>query len=488
MTFRYSNTKFLTVLDPLPLENIGWEAVAYHVSNNGDLTVMQRVYRFIEMTGSKVRNDFGFGSITLPKEDPLWSELLPSPLAGVNPLDREFLWRMYEDGVLRHEFFGEDILEGIASDSPTVTIAGRTPEKLLEGGVHVPAWAETQTITLTDDATEGQFILRYGKQRSDPIPHNASAAAFKSAILSGVTTLNSSDLEVSKDVSKGERTWFIRFVGTFILGNKRPRGFRPGRSNVREEAGGDRIAPEVSDIEQVDFYADPEPRTAASVFLDCLARCKSRGVLPLVTPMFSAETDSFGEAWTDNDVHEVNGGETLLGLLQRFSEAYGWEFRMLPGFRLQVVQAGFGVNHSDNVRFWLGGHQITHELNRTSRDVMSLVWSQTDSNYIASASGTSDTTSIIRETWIDGFSGKAGYAQKVANETLSHRLNQVKQRSIKLPYNVDDQHRLFTDFTYCDTIGVEDDRNVMHALKIDSVSWKVGPESPIDFEVTFLGE
>lgn len=486
MGVNYSNAKFLTILDPLPLENLGWEAVAYDVTNEGALTVMQRVYRAPEMTGSKVRNDFGVGSITIPKEDTLWSTPLPSPLIGVNPLNREFLWRFYEDGVLRHEFFGEDIVEGIAAESPMITIAGRTTEKLLEGGIHVPAWAETQTVSLSDTADAGTFILRYGKEKSDPINHDATAAVFKTAILAGITALNGADLDITKQTKGGERIWSIRFVGQFILGNAKAKGFRKGKNTVKD--GAEDVDIEISDIEQIDFYADPEPRTAASAFLDVLARCKARGVMTLVDPLFSAETDSYGEAWVDNDVHEVNGGETLLGLLQRFSEAYGWEFRMLPGFRLQVVQAGFGIDHSDNVRFWFGGHQISHELNRTSRDVMALVWSQTDKNYIASASGSSDATSIVREVWIDGFSGKAGYAQKVANKTLSERLNQVKQRSIKLPYNVDDRHRLFTDFTYCDLIGVEDDQNVMHTLKIDSVSWSVGPESPIDFEVTFLGE
>lgn len=487
MGTNYSGTEFLTILEPLPIENLGWEAVGYHVTNDGTLTVMQRIYRANEMSGSKIRNDFGSGMIVLSKEDPVWSEPLPSPLTGVNPLSREFLWRFYENGLLRHEFFGEDVLEGIAAeDGPLITIAGRTPEKLLEGGIHVPAWAETQTVTLDNNADSGSFVLGYRTEKSNAINHNATASAFKSAIVAGVSALSSSDLEVTKTVKGGERIWSIRFVGQFIEGNAKAKGFRVVSSSVKD--GTDKLKPEVSDVEQVDYYADSDPRTAASVFLDVLDRCKARGVLPLITPTFTRTKDSFGEDWEDNDVHEVNGGETLLGLLQRFSEAYDWEFRMLPGFKLQVVQAGFGVDHSSSVRFWLGGHQIDHQLNRTSRDVMSRVWAQTDKNYIASAAGVSDATGIVREAWIDGFSGKAGYAQKVANTTLRERLNQVKERSIKLPYNVDDRHRLFTDFTYCDTIAVEDDHNVMHALKIESVSWKVGSESPIDFEVTFLGE
>src|SRR5690606_15382757 len=123
-----------------------------------------------------------------------------------------------------------------------------------------------------------------------------------------------------------------------------------------------RYFPSVSDITPVDYYASDQPQKAAKVFLDCLSRCQDRGILPFLTPLFDADEDSFGDPWLDNDVQEINPGVTLMSLMQRFSEAYGWEFRILPGFRLQVAQAGFGVNRSNTVRFWMGGHQIAHSL------------------------------------------------------------------------------------------------------------------------------
>lgn len=604
MTLRYSNTKFLTVLDPLPLDNIGWEAVALHVGALGDLTVMQRVYRNTAMTGSKVRNDFGSGSVGIPKDDVLWDAVLPSPLVGANPLDREFLWRLYEDGILRHEFFGEDSVEDIAveGESPrNVTISGRTPEVVLTWGVHVPAWAEIQEVTLDDSAESGSFILKFGAGRTNEIPHDATAAQFKAAAVNGISGLTNDDIAVTKVVEDGQRKWIIEFIGKYIEGNAVPPGFSPKSSTVETDVstGGVQVValsqdasagsfilefgndatnaiahnasaadfktavvsgvaaitssdinvtkstedgvirwrveyvgafadpddpaenpglalksttvthgtsvyypsvsalasggtakyfPSVSDISQVDYYASDEPQKAAKVFLDCLARCQDRGILPFLTPLFDEEEDSFGEAWTDLDVQEVNPGETLMSMMQRFSEAYGWEFRMLPGFQLQVVQAGFGVNRSNEVRFWLGGHQISHSLARTSRELATRVWAQTSSNVIVEAQGLSDSTALARETWIDGFEGDSSYAQQVANQTRDERINQAKQREVKFPYNVDSDHRLFEDFSYCDLVGVEDDRDVMHILKIESVSWSIGPESPIDFEVTFLGE
>lgn len=494
MTFRYSNTKFLTVLDPLPLDGIGWEAVALHVGATGDLTVMQRVYRATEMTGSKVRNDFGSGSIVIPKDDLLWDEALPSPLTGINPLNREFLWRFYEDGVLRHEFFGEDIHEDIAveGESPRmVTISGRTPEVVLNWGVHVPAWAEVQDVRLDDSAEEGSFVLKFGTDTTDSIPHDASASEFKAAAVSGIPGLSSDDINVTKTVEDGQRIWHVEFVGQYLLGNAVPPGFSGKSSTARASVSGGGTAkyfPSVSDIQQVDYYASDQPQKAAKVFLDCLSRCQDRGILPFLIPLFDADKDSFGDPWLDNDVQEINPGETLLSMMQRFSEAYGWEFRILPGFRLQVSQVGFGVNRANTVRFWLGGHQISHSLARTSREMLTRVWAQTNTNFIVQAQGPSDASALARETWIDGFEGDSSYAQQVANKTLDERVGQTKLRSVKLPYNVDDDHRLFDDFSYCDWVGVEDDHNVMHVLKIESVAWKVGPESPIDFEVTFLGE
>ena len=603
MTFRYSNTKFLTVLDPLPLDGIGWEAVALHVGATGDLTVMQRVYRATEMTGSKVRNDFGTGTIAIPKDDTLWDAALPSPLTGINPLNREFLWRFYEDGVLRHEFFGEDINEDIAveGESPRmVTISGRTPEVVLNWGVHVPAWAEIQDVTLDDSSEEGSFILKFGAGRTQAIPHDATAGQFKNAAVNGISGLSSSDIRVTKTIEDGRRKWHVEFIGKYILGNAVPPGFSPKSSTAatdissggvqvialttdanegsftlefgtddsnaiahnasaadfksaivsgvsaitasdinvtRTNEGGvlkwrveyvgafegedpqdnpglalksssvkngtsqyfpsvsglasggkARYFPSVSQITQVDYYASDQPQKAAKVFLDCLSRCQDRGILPFLIPLFDADEDSFGDPWLDNDVQEINPGETLLSLMQRFSEAYGWEFRILPGFRLQVAQVGFGVNRSSQVRFWLGGHQISHSLARTSREMLTRVWAQTNKNFIVQAQGPSDASALAREAWIDGFEGDSSYAQQVANKTRDERVGQTKLRSVKFPYNVDDDHRLFDDFTYCDWIGVEDDRNTMYVLKIESVAWKVGPENPIDFEVTFLGE
>lgn len=604
MTTRISNTKFLTVLDPLPLDGIGWEAVALHVAADGGLTVMQRVYRATEMTGSKVRNDFGAGAVQIPKDDLLWLESLPSPLVGQNPLNREFLWRLYENGVLRHEFFGEDIDEVIAieGESPRmVSISGRTPELTLGWGVHVPAWAEVQTVSLDDSAEDGSFTLTFGSQRTGSIDHNATAAEFETAVLAGVRALSSADLDVSKDVVDGQRVWSIRFVGKFIQGNAVPPGFSLKKSDIMgavspggvqiitvsdtassgsfvlefgdEEStaiphnadaatfksaivagvsaitgsdinvarstddgirrwrvefvgafvtepapdnpgfalksstvqhgnnryypsvsglSGDRktrYVPSCSDISQVDYYASEQPRTAASVFLDCLERCQARGIVPFITPLFSATTDSFNVAWVDQEVQEVTPGETLLSLMQRYAEAYGWEFRMLPGFQLQVVQGGFGVNRSGQVRFWLGGHQLSHTLARTTREMLTRVWVQTNENAIVQAAGSSSASALAREGWIDGFEGDISYAQQVASTTRDELARQAKLRSVKLLYNAeDDGRRLFSDFTYCDWIAAEDDDGTMHTLKVDSIAWRVGSDGPIDFEVTFLGE
>jgi hypothetical protein len=319
----------------------------------------------------------------------------------------------------------------------------------------------------------------------------------------GVAAITSSDITVTKTVTDGVIKWRVEYGGAFadpddpqdnpglaLKSSTVSHGtslYFPSVSGVAS-GGTAKYFPSVSDITQKDFYSSDQPKKAAQVFLECLARVQDRDIIPFLIPLFDGAVDSFGDPWEDLDVQEIGPGETLLAMLQRFAEAYEWEFRILPGFRLQVAQAGFGVNRSSQVRFWLGGHQISHSLARTTREMLTRVWVQTNTNFIVQAQGTSESSSLARETWIDGFEGDSTYAQQIANQTRDERIRQTKQRELKFPYNQDSDHHLFDDFSYCDFVGVEDDRNVMHVLKIESVAWRVGPEAPIDFEVTFFGE
>ena len=503
MTIRYSNSSFLTVLDALPTDGIGWEVQSLDIGPTGTATIMQRAYRWSFLTGAKVRNDIGSGSVTIPKDDAIWTDPLPVPLTGVDPLDREFLWQIFEDGVLRHEFWGEDIFEDIATaqDAPrTVTVSGRSVDACLEWGIHVPEWAEEQTVSVDTQSPSpsGSFYLQYLDEVSDEIFYYSSAAAMQTA-LEAISYFDPGDIEVEINTGGGdpERIWEIRFVGQFILGNAEPAdGFRVVNntmvSDPTETPPDTRVEVRLSDITVSDAVSDPTPRTAASVFLDSLTRCQSRGVLQFLSPLFDAVDDSFGIPWADLDVHEANAGESLFSMLQRFSEAYGWEFRVLPNFQLQVVQAGFGIDQSADTRFFIGKHQISQALQRTSRELRTRTWAQSDDNFIAVSDQTSDATDLARETWVDGFSGDAGYAQVVANETQAQRQNQALQRTL-VPLSgletQDESPRIFEDYTYCDWVSVEDDRYNMYRLRVDSIAWAVASDgSPIELEVIFNGE
>jgi hypothetical protein len=490
MTFRYSNTQFLTVLPPVPLDNVGWEVVSLDVGVTGSLTVMQRVYNFTALSGSKMNNDIGAGSVTTAKDDVVWTDPLPAPLTAVNPLDREFLWQMYEDGILRHEFWGEDIQESIATENEApilTTVSGRSVEGCLEWGLHVPAWSEVQEVTLSDDATANYFRLAYLEEPTGVIPHDATEEEFHTVLIAA-TGFADEDLEVTKVVADGVRTWSIRFVGQFLQGNATPpEGFAIFDSIVID-ALFESLEPSISSIDQVDFYNDPDPQTAAKVFIDALERCQARGILQFINPLFDAVVDSYGEPWVDNDIHEISPGETLFSLLERFSEAYGWGFRMLSNFRLQVSQDGLGLDRSLESRFWLGKHQLLHTLNRTSRDLRTRTWSQSDENFIAVANEASPATELGREAWVDGFSGGAGYAQVVANTTQSQRQRQLAQRLVRPPHDAPDTPRLFVDYTYDDWVAVEDDLNEMHRVKISGIVWTLVAGNPVDVELVFYGE
>lgn len=184
MVTRISNSKYLTVEPLLPAENLGWEVLV--ISPEDWTTVLARSARFIGLEGSQVRNDFGSGSLTLDASDSALTAPLPLEIEGTI-LDRECLFQMWEDGLLRHEFLGEDAVEDIVVDGedPVTKISGRTTEKVLEWAVHVPLWGETQDYTVSDDATGGTYRLSVGFRQSNgkitwqktgPIAWNASAA------------------------------------------------------------------------------------------------------------------------------------------------------------------------------------------------------------------------------------------------------------------------------------------------------------------------
>lgn len=147
MVLRTSNTEFLTVLDAVPLEGVGWYA---RVLSERDYTSqVAEVQRFASLGFTVEANAEGGGSITLDADDRLFTD--PLPLGEtVRLVEQEALWQIIEDGVVRAEFLAEDVVEDVVldKDGPRSTvIGGRGTATVLEWARVLPAGMPTPTST-----------------------------------------------------------------------------------------------------------------------------------------------------------------------------------------------------------------------------------------------------------------------------------------------------------------------------------------------------
>lgn len=557
-----SNEQFMTVLEAIPTEDVGWEVEV--VAPDDFSTVVARIFRFEALGGSKARNDCGSGSLTLPLSDAVFSTPLSGGYSGTI-LDREYLYRMYEDGVLRHEFFGEDVSEGIltADGSAAVEISGRSVERVLQWGVHVPAYSEVQVYSVGPEALAGDYRLRYGTEVTTPLAWDATAAQVQSALesLSGIGPAN---VQVEKKAEYDEADppvlvttrYFVTFVGVFLdwnvvagaltvtdnttrdsqentlptwnaatnaplLKNADPpaEGSEPmtyrvttaGTANFGTTAKPKRIEFAVHDhaewdsnlqrwscvkaadvprpsvgVEEtasVDAHGVSTGKPAGAAILEELARIQARGTLTYLTCLFSAEVDSFGVAWADVTGIEFGAGEEFFALLQRMAELLGWEFRLLPGFRLMVVQGGFGLHREEDVILWAGHNQIEQTRARTTREAATHVYGQGEGNVLVRATGASPAVPNPREVWVDGSgAGTVTDVQNVANKTFEVKRKQAVQRALTIPYGVQGA-RLFLDFGLGDFIAVEDEQYRRFTEKVVNIAWAVNSDGQIGMEL-----
>ena len=145
MTTRLSNTAYLTVLDPLPLENIGWTVRV--LSERDYATQIALISRFDSMGFTTEVNATGGGQVVLDADDPIFYAALP--VGEVTPIvGQQALWQFYEDGVYRSSIFAEDVDEDVVPEGGglrTTTIQGRGLGSVLEWAKVLPAGMPSPT-------------------------------------------------------------------------------------------------------------------------------------------------------------------------------------------------------------------------------------------------------------------------------------------------------------------------------------------------------
>lgn len=119
-----SNGRYLNVVQPARLENIGWEI---RVRDNIDFTTLVAVVPdFITLSVGPELNASGAGSATFNLDSPFWHSLLGNGRSAMSLRDYEYLWEAWEDGNLRFQWLGRNIEESPVDDteSRSLTVSG----------------------------------------------------------------------------------------------------------------------------------------------------------------------------------------------------------------------------------------------------------------------------------------------------------------------------------------------------------------------------
>lgn len=143
MVVRSSNTRFYEILDPLPLEQIGWYAKVLAESDYS--TIIAEVSRFQTLEFLKELSGFGGFKVAIDKDDRIWSDTLPAGQT-TRLVDQQAIWNIYEDGILRGSFFAEDVEEDIVVEGLRSTVVtGRGIGSCLEWSTVLPYGYPTYT-------------------------------------------------------------------------------------------------------------------------------------------------------------------------------------------------------------------------------------------------------------------------------------------------------------------------------------------------------
>lgn len=485
MVLRYSNQKFLTVLEPVGQEQIGWEARA--VSPTDWATVLAYVPRFVSMELQRASNDFGMGKITLDSDDPILHDALPAGMAGTI-LDRECLWQFFKDGVLRHEWLGEDSTEDVISDGEArvTEVSGRTTESVLGWGVAIPGlvtkwvpdpkvkkpkgWGTNLTVEwaeLKDDVatlTLGTHSMKVGV----PVYVYDVGSVFNgSHVITAVTKTKVSYAKTNANMARHEVTGRVQ-----------------ANPSVEDpEKAAKFVAPLVSKQVRDPMEFSEQPAVNALQWL-VKQNIQPRNCMPFVTLMFSGVLDSYGQPWADVSDVVVSEGETPLALLQRLAGSLGWEFKMLPGFRLFIAQDGFGQHREGEVQHFVGGSQREHSRSGTTREVATRIFAKAQDGTMSQAIGVSNATPWTRETFLEaGDAASSSGASRVANSSLSLLKDRKVGRTVQV---LDEQptRTLFDDYDVNDWITVEDEKSRPFVVKIVAATVSVDSDAAVTLELT----
>lgn len=225
-----------------------------------------------------------------------------------------------------------------------------------------------------------------------------------------------------------------------------------------------------------------------AIWLTLFNESKADGYLTWVKPLFSAAQDSFGEPWSTSQSITVQAGEDLLALLTRWCEQNEYSWRMLPGFRLQVMKAA-GHHREETVLFTQYRAQNEHKRTISRRKIANTVYADGGDLGIAVAqSVTSQEKWRKRAAWVQaGDADDATARSAVANITLALSKDAKASRTVKVP--ADRIGRVpFVNYDVHDWITIElpDGSPESGAMKVDGIAIDIDRDGQPTVELTLM--
>ena len=245
------------------------------------------------------------------------------------------------------------------------------------------------------------------------------------------------------------------------------------------------------------------PTSAGNIYLqepvmamwyDVFTKAQARGTITWVTTRLNATNDSFFNPWTDVQSAQVANGTDLYSFLQASAAIVNADFRMQPGFNLQVglplSQAGgvsIGEDQSMSIVFHEGDQIMQRGRTRARDSIQNLIAAVNQDNTVVVAEDTGSIASWNqREGWITTGqqitpAGMAIVAAASVDQTSDESLQWTCQVNWQKAGCVPLQ-----DFDVGDWVGMEDpdDLGTIDVIRVIGIAYASDQDGVISCELT----
>jgi hypothetical protein len=242
-----------------------------------------------------------------------------------------------------------------------------------------------------------------------------------------------------------------------------------------------------SDVQTPPSFVNVFQNTAAmDAFWQLLDACRRRGTVPFITTSFTRSRDSALFGWSDSQTFEVTNGQDLYTLLTNYVGTVNADWRMRPGFVLDVGLPGsIGRDLSQKVVLYDGSEAISKSRTAARDQVANMVAGVDVAGKIwTEQNQTSKATWRQREWWVDSSTAlDAPSTDAVVQATLAQLDDEASSRTLTIQYGVPGKSP-FKDFDVGDWVGVERSDYAREALRVIGIAVSVDQDGNVTCELT----